>query len=413
MIRHFLLCLLTCAGLLGATVLQAQTAIKQGSPTTQPVPTTPAAKPDGSRWRLGYVESGDYADYPLTLGEIADGLQSLGWLRYQDPRPEALSGQALWQWLAENTESPHLQFVADAYWKPGNFDASKRESMRAAIAARIQEENDIDMMIAMGTWAGQDMRTLGPPLATVVGSTSDPIGAGISDSVHDSGRDYLHARIEPDRYPRQLRLFREIVPFKTLGIVYEDSPEGRTYGAVAAVEQVSRELDFEVVHCHARSNSVSMETAVANALRCYEKLAEQHVDAVYVTTHRGVNSDSIGAIARVLGQAKIASFSMAGSKQVEQGILLSLAQADVSYVGLFHAETIARILNGAKPREISQIWIDPPKIALNLATARTIGFDPPVDILLAADEVYEARPGRDRPGLDKQGLVKPSEARTE
>jgi hypothetical protein len=53
---------------------------------------------------------------------------------------------------------------------------------------------------------------------------------------------------------------------------------------------------------------------------------------------------------------------------------------------------MARIFHGAKPRQLSQLWIDPPKIALNLATARIIGFDPPVDILLAADEVYETSP---------------------
>ena len=80
---------------------------------------------------------------------------------------------------------------------------------------------------------------------------------------------------------------------------------------------------------------------------------------------------------------------MNGSKEVKSGILLSLAQADLSYVGLFHAESIARVFNGAKPRQLSQIWVDPAKIAINLATARAIGFDPPVDILLAADEVYQ------------------------
>ena len=80
---------------------------------------------------------------------------------------------------------------------------------------------------------------------------------------------------------------------------------------------------------------------------------------------------------------------MAGSREVRDGLLMSIAQADLSHVGLFHAETIARALNGAQPRQLSQLWVDPPKIALNLSTARRIGFDPPVDILLAADEVYE------------------------
>ncbi|RTZ39777.1 hypothetical protein EKL30_17775 [Candidimonas sp. SYP-B2681] len=392
MIHILTLVLLIATSQLLAPASQAQSTVASAAAHSQVFPTTPVSKPDGTRWRIAYVESGDYADYPLTLGEIADGLQSLGWLRFEGNRPQNLSGADLWKWLASNTDSPHLQFVEDAYWQPGNFDAEKREPMRAAYAKRIQQRADIDLTIAMGTWAGQDMRSLGPLVPTIVGSTSDAIGAGISDNAQDSGRDNLHARIEPERYERQLRLFHEIVPFKTLGIVYEDSQAGRTYAAVSAVEQVSRELDFKVVHCLAPSSSVSTETAIANALHCYQDLARQHVDAVYVTSHRGVTRSSIVAIGDTLEHAKIPSFSMGGSKDVEQGILLSLAQADVSYVGLFHAETMARIFHGAKPRQLSQLWIDPPKIALNLATARIIGFDPPVDILLAADEVYETSP---------------------
>jgi len=96
-------------------------------------------------------------------------------------------------------------------------------------------------------------------------------------------------------------------------------------------------------------------------------------------------------VADILREAKVPSFAMLGSEEVKKGLLMSLAQADYSYVGLFYAENIARIFNGAQPRSLSQIWIDPAKIALNIETARIIGFDPPVDILLAADEVYEAR----------------------
>lgn len=374
-------------------VSPAPRAATAGAPTTQKsqvFPTTPVTRPDGKRWRIGYVESGDYADYPLTLIQIVDGLQHLGWLKLGVPIPQGLDGHALWDWLAGNVHSQYLQFVQDAFWQPGNFVASLRAPMRAAIRQRIRERGDIDLVIAMGTWAGQDMRAIGPPVPTIVGSASDPVAAGISDSIQDSGRDNLHTRIEPERYQRQVRLFHEIVPFKTLGIVYEDTEAGRTYAAVSAVEQVSRELGFSVKACHANLSGVPAETAVANAIACYRQLAQEHVDAVYVTVNRGVTLDSIKVIAQILDQAKIPSFSMAGSKEVQRGILLSLAQEDMSYVGLFQAETIARIFNGAKPRQLSQVWIDPPKIALNLATARTIGFDPPVDILLAADEVYQS-----------------------
>lgn len=50
--------------------------------------------------------------------------------------------------------------------------------------------------------------------------------------------------------------------------------------------------------------------------------------------------------------------------------------------------TIAKILNGAKPRHLTQIFLNPPKIAINLKTAQLIGYDPSVDIVGAADEIF-------------------------
>ncbi|HTJ98251.1 MAG TPA: ABC transporter substrate binding protein [Bordetella sp.] len=352
-------------------------------------PTSPKRRPDGRKWRLGYFESGDYSEYPRTLRVIVAGLQQLGWLTVPTI-PEGLTGHQIWQFLADNVHSDTLEFVADAWWQPGNFDASKRPAVRQAIQDRIKQRGDIDLIIAMGTLAGQDMATLGAPVPTVVASTSDAVGAHIVKSVEDSGLDNLHARVQPERYQRQVRLFHDIVPFKTLGLVYDDSPEGRTYAAVDAVEQVARELHFTVRSCNARANGIPQEEATRNALDCYRQIAPQ-VDAVYVTVHRGITPDSIADVAQILRDAKVPSFSMLGSEEVKKGILMSLAQADYSYVGLFYAETIARIFNGARPRQLNQIWIDPAKIALNLETARLIGFDPPVDILLAADEVYERR----------------------
>lgn len=392
MISRLIAYTLIIIGLCGAPLGTATASAAAPDTQAQVFKTTPIKKPDGSRWRLGYVESGEYPDYPATLAAVIQGLQRLGWLTLDAGIPDNLSGQELWIWLSQHTQSRYLEVVQDAWWQPGNFDAEKRAPMRQAIAQRIEQNHDIDLIIAMGTWAGQDMRQIGPPVPTIVGSTSDPLASRIADSATDSGRDNLHTRIEPERYQRQVRLFHEIVPFKELGIVYEDSEAGRSYAAVAAVEQVGQELGFSIQHCHAQSNSITTEQAIANALACYQQLADQNVNAIYVTTHRGVTSASIRSIAHILEEAKIPSFSMAGSSQVKQGILLSLAQADVSYVGLFHAETIARVFNGAKPRQLSQLWVDPPKIALNLGTARIIGFDPPVDILLAADEVYETAP---------------------
>jgi ABC-type uncharacterized transport system substrate-binding protein len=368
---------------------EAPSAQANASASSRVFPTAPVARPDGGKWRIGYYESGDYVEYPLTLFAIAEGLQTLGWLKLP-AIPEHLSGEALWRFLAKNTRSDTLEFVEEAYWKPGNFDENLRAKTMDSFAQRIKNKHDLDLVIAMGTWAGQDLAKLGTPIPTVVASTSDPLESGIIKSPRDSGQDNLHARIYPGRYQHQVRLFRSIVPFRTLGIVYEDSPEGRTYAAINAIEDVSREKGFSIVACHAPFSEVTAAVATQKALDCYREIAPR-VDAVYVTMHRGITSASVWQIAAILRQAKTPSFSMLGSEEVKAGILMSLGEAKKFYLGLFHAEVIARVFNGAKPRELNQIWADPAKIALNFDTTRQIGFDPPVDILLAADEVYETQ----------------------
>ncbi len=371
----------------------ATPAAQAGAPQVFPV--TPIKKADGSRWRLGYLQGGDYTDYPVILAAIARGLHTLGWIPDPAlPDPKTHTSRQLWEHLVRNVKSDYVEFVGDGYYSAGNFDTALRGPTREALSTRLSRQRDIDLVIAMGTWAGQDMAAPAmTPVPTIVASTSDPVASKIVASAADSGRDHIHAKVEPERYQAQVRLFHSIVPFKRLGVVYEDSAEGRTFGGVAAVEQMAQALGFAVEACHAPFNNVTPEAARAGAQDCYAQIAPK-VDAVYLTVHRGVSAESMPAIQRSLIQAKVPSFSMLGSDEVRQGVLMSMAQADYVPVGLFHAETVARIFHGASPRALSQIWLSPSEIALNLKTAELIGFDPPIDILLSSDEVYDGQ-GRD------------------
>jgi len=351
-------------------------------------PTTPRTN-DGERWRFGYLEGGQYGDYETITEQTVRGLMRLGWIEETViPDEMSTSPGEFWFWMAENLSSDYIEFVADAYYAAGNFDSDLRPATRQAVHDRLANVGDIDLMIAMGTWAGQDLRVEGLGVPVVVGSTSDPIGAGIIDSAEDSGMDHLHAKVEPDRYHLQVRLFHDIIGFERLGIVYADTREGRTYGGVDAVEEVAAERGFQVVTCNAPYETLPQDVVEANVIACYEEIASQ-VDAIYVTVHRGITTNSLGPIMTAVNRNLVPTFSMLGSGEVQRGVLMSIAQADFSYVGDFHAETIARILNGALPRDLDQRWSAPPKIALNLAAAERIGFDPPVDLLLASDEIYD------------------------
>ena len=350
-----------------------------------PSPRGTAAK----KWRIGYYEGGQYPDYEVILKATVKGLVALGWLRPLDLPPEnnATPG-GFWGWLVRNASSDRIEFVADGYYAAGNFDEKLRSRTKATLIKRLSEKRDIDLMIAMGTWAGQDLANEDHRTPVVVLSTSDPVGAGIVRSAVDSGLDHLHAKVEPERYARQLELFHDIAHFRRLGIVYEDTREGRTFAAVEAIEKTAVARNFQVVRCHAPFRDIPVREAERRVSDCYREIAKT-ADAVYVTVHRGVTSDSLPSIVTALNAAAIPSFSMLGENEVKQGILMSVAQGNYSYVGRFHAETIGRIINGAKPRSISQVWLAPAKIALNLKTAEIIGYDPPVDLLLATDEIYQ------------------------
>ena len=158
--------------------------------------------------------------------------------------------------------------------------------------------------------------------------------------------------------------------------------------ALDAINAIAKERGFKVISCNAPFNNVSLQEAETLVAKCYEEIAPK-VDAVYITEHRGVTVKNLPNLLAPLYAHHLPTFSMLGSKQVRHGVLMSIAQANYEHEGKFNAEVLAKILNGAKPRDINQCWQAPQKIAMNLKVAEIIGYDPPVDIMMASDEIYE------------------------
>lgn len=342
---------------------------------------------NGKKWRCAYYEGGQYPDYQIIFKATLNGLIRLGWIEPIEFPDYKADHKAFWLWLHENAKSEYLEFVQDGFYS-SDFKAKLRKEIKEIFLKRLEEKNDIDFIFAMGTWAGQDLANERNKVPTIVASSSDPIASKIVASAEDSGWDHLHAKVDPDRYQRQVQLFYDMVGFNKLGVVYEDSVEGRTYAAVSAIEKAAQERNFEIVSCKAPFSNVRKREAEARVVDCYQYIATK-ADAVYITVHQGVTLANLPNILGPLQQNKLPTFSMKGSEEVEHGVLMSISQANFKYVGQFHAEVMGKILNGAQPRALNQIWRAPGKIALNLKSAQIIGFDPPVDILMASDEIFE------------------------
>jgi ABC-type uncharacterized transport system substrate-binding protein len=342
----------------------------------------------GKKWRIAYYQGGSSNAYYPYLAATVKGLNDLGWLEVS----EMLVGKgqdtrALWDWLAKDIKSNYIEFVADAYYT-ANWDSSTRSLVKKTIIDRLNTKKDIDLIIAMGTWAGIDLANNEHTTPIMVMSSTDPVRAGIIASNEDSGNDHVFARVDPGRWERQIQIFHKIVGFKKLGVAYENSVLGRSYAAIDLIEKIAKEKGFDIVRCFTKDDIPDREQAGASVVKCFEELAPQ-VDAIYVVIQNGVNDNTLPKLVSIANKYRIPTFSQQGSEEVSKGILLSISrEGGFSPVGRFLAISMAKIFNGARPRQINQVFEEGPTIAINLKTAEIIGLYLNAEILAAADEIY-------------------------
>ena len=344
-------------------------------------------------WRAIYVEGGPFINYQHTLAHTARGLEKLGLIsNAQVAIPqENESSRQMWEWLSDNA-CGRIRFMRDGHYS-AEWDSEARPLLKEAIVERIRTRRDVDLVICMGTWAGLDMSAedLGVPVFSM--SVTDAVDAGIVASVEDSGKDNVHAQLEPGRFRRQLSMFHEIFKFKRLGVPFEDSPEGRQTCAMSEIEATARELGIELVTASAPLDIPNEAEAFKNLKGCVDRLLEKKVDALYLT-YTSTPMHRIPGLMQAVSDAGIPSFAQAGPQLVEYGVLMSLAQASFADIGDFEAEAIAAVVEGKKPREVNQVFEPELGLAINLKTAVAVGWNPPLEILAAVDEIYKQIPAK-------------------
>jgi len=345
----------------------------------------------GRKWRVGCYAAGSYLNYPIFLKEFVGSMKELGWiselsLPVSDAKEEAGDTKRIWAYLARHTRSDHLEFVADAYWC-AEYDHDLRKKVKEDVIAALQQKQ-VDILISIGTWAGQDVANDRHRVPVVVTCVSDPIKSKIIKSAKDSGYDHINAKVDPGRYRRQLITFHNIVGFKKLGIAFEDSVAGRTFAAISVAEELAAERGFEIVKCDTPVTGVDNETCMQKMIACHETLVKSGVDAVYLTVHRGIQKESLPQILKILSDFRIPSFAMRGTMEVETGALFGLAGDSLKPDAMFQAKVMATILNGVKPRAIPQVFEEPKNLVINKKTAELIGFEVPSNLWVLAHKVY-------------------------
>jgi len=346
----------------------------------------------GKTWRIAYCESGEFSNYASTLHGLVLGFAELGLLEGVENIPyvkEQVNTRVMWNWLAARRLGPSLEFVEDAYYTFGHMDKAGQLKVKEQIIQRLNQ-GDIDILIVMGTQGGKELSNNLHHVPTFIFSTSNAVQAGIIHSVTDSGFDHVWAHMDPSRYQRQLEVFHDLFAFKKLGMVYENSIEGQSFAAVADVERVAKERGFTIVPVFVKDRQHDKALYHQEMLEAHQRLVNQGVDAVYSTLYFDREVDKLPQLFAPFYEKKIPVFAQQGAVEVRNGALLSVSRADFRGIGYFGAQAIAQSLQGMLPRHMPQVYENTPNIVLNMEVAERIGYAPKFDILLAADEIYQA-----------------------
>lgn len=343
---------------------------------------------NNQKWNIGYYQGGDYIDYRHYFLAVLRGLQDNGWIDKDfdlDLFDDADSMKTIWRDLCETSSSKYLNFVEDAFWD-SNWNDSLRLDVRSNAIMYLKAKK-LDLVIAMGTWAGKDLANNEHHVPVTVFSSSDAVKAGIIKSETKALYNHVFAQVDKDYYIRQIRLFHDIFNFKKIGTVFENSEDGRIYANYYDLKKVSEERGFEILECYANDVNITDEESKENVLKCFKKLAPK-IDALWIGAHNGTQPKFMPEILEPMFEYKVPTWAEAGLGQVRRGVLISVSRKDYKTIGTWSAEKIIKILKGASPASLQEPSEISLKIAINIKTAELIGFDPPENILKIADVIY-------------------------
>ncbi|MCD6329229.1 MAG: hypothetical protein J7M10_02565, partial [Candidatus Cloacimonetes bacterium] len=134
----------------------------------------------------------------------------------------------------------------------------------------------------------------------------------------------------------------------------EDSEDGRICANYTDLEKVSKKRNFKLIICYADEGKTEMES-FENAKRSYQILAPI-VDAMWVGLHQGESVEFLPELLKPMYDFHVPTWCVLREPAVEKGVLLSITHQNFDEIGLWYAQNIAKIFNGAKPRELSQIF---------------------------------------------------------
>ena len=242
-----------------------------------------------------------------------------------------------------------------------NLDSSVMQQIIADFIA-----DDADLMVGVATPVAMTMQgmTEDNGIPVVFAAVSDPVGAGLVESLEAPGANITGTSDYLDTAAVLNLIFAANPDAKKIALLYNPSEDAST-APIAAANEILVEKGVEVKE-YTGSN-------VSEVMQAADAIVGDGMDAVFTPTDNTIMSAEL-SIYEKLAEAKIPHYTGADSFALN-GAFLGYG-VDYANLGRETADMIAEILlNGANPAETPVRTFDNGTATVNTETCEAIGFD--------------------------------------
>jgi putative tryptophan/tyrosine transport system substrate-binding protein len=297
--------------------------------------------------RIGVLLPGTPASFSLRTKAFLDGLRELGYV-------EGVTIEFEWRWGQDRVET------------------------LSALAADLVRSN-VDVIVTGGTSAAKALMAATATIPIVVAIISDPVEAGLVDSLARPGGNLTgFSIVAPELGVKRLELLKDLVPHVSSVAVLLNIKNPQSQIELKQMRSAAQEMRLQLYPVE-----ISTEDGLQDAFAAMNKAA---VQALVVLTDPILFSQRKQTVDLANSNRLPAVYFFKG--YAEDGGLMSYGPSDTD---LFRrtASYVDRILKGTKPGDLP---IEQPtkfELFINLKAANMVGLTVPESFLLRADKVIE------------------------
>jgi outer membrane protein TolC len=302
----------------------------------------------------------------VTIGIVADGPQERAMLRRDFILAEA-----------RNVLGTTLDIrIPDEKRLEGGWT---REGIRAALD-RLLADPEVDVVLALGLVASYEAahrETLPKPVIAPI--VTDPVLQRYPLKDGRSGRHNFVYVTSFQGVADEIRLFQRVVRFRHVAVLIDRLPLETMPELDTKAQRLAGELGM-------RATLVPVTTSVDEALAALPADA----DAVYVAPLMRLKESDMQELAHKLIERRLPSFSLLGRRELLAGLLLSVSgdREEDQRLARRIALDLQRIVAGEDAANIEVGFPVQQRLAINMRTARAIGFSPRWQDLSDAEQYF-------------------------